>query len=431
MTDRKPRPRLRRARLERGWGLAKAAEMFTGIAWHEGYLPRDKQATPGMFSKWESGEKAPRGWRVEVLVTLYGKPASELDLLDDSETIRYDTSHALAEQGTLDGMKRRAAIVSIASAALGVTADRVIPLVRTRESGIVTPESVQLVRDGVAHVHRMDDQLGASVAVDFAAKYLHIAGEQLTARPENSLRRHLLQLKGELEQFMGWSAFDAEADALARSWYERALVDANRADDMGLSAYILGHLAIVTTYAGQPAQALVFAEAAANRARQQVPAVRSWVGTAHAETLAALGQPLEAHRILDQALADLPKVKAVDTPGFLYYYADGQAEYWHNAGATLLRLGLAEDARQAMQRAMHYTSLPPDARDWSLHDAWLGRTFAAQGEIDEATRLGTNAYRIAQKTGSARAVRRVRDLAGELPQHDPRAKEFRSLLRAS
>ncbi len=284
MTDRKPRPRLRRARLERGWGLAKAAEMFTGIAWHEGYLPRDKQATPGMFSKWESGEKAPRGWRVEVLVTLYGKPASELDLLDDSETIRYDTSHALAEQGTLDGMKRRAAIVSIASAALGVTADRVIPLVRTRESGIVTPESVQLVRDGVAHVHRMDDQLGASVAVDFAAKYLHIAGEQLTARPENSLRRHLLQLKGELEQFMGWSAFDAEADALARSWYERALVDANRADDMGLSAYILGHLAIVTTYAGQPAQALVFAEAAANRARQQVPAVRSWVGTAHAET---------------------------------------------------------------------------------------------------------------------------------------------------
>jgi tetratricopeptide (TPR) repeat protein len=74
MTDRIPRPNLRRARLRLGWSLERAADEISRRYPHLGIDVRQ-------IVRWESGEtRTPRPMNVLALSTTYGLPPEELDL---------------------------------------------------------------------------------------------------------------------------------------------------------------------------------------------------------------------------------------------------------------------------------------------------------------------------------------------------------------
>jgi hypothetical protein len=113
------------------------------------------------------------------------------------------------------------------------------------------------------------------------------------------------------------------------------------------------------------------------------------------------------------------------------YYYDG-AELEREAGSVYLHLGLAEPARRAMLQGLA-TSDPSMVRDRASCLARLGRTYALDGELEEACRLGAEALGLAAATGCDRVALQVCKLRAQLGPRpsEPIVRELDELLAAT
>jgi hypothetical protein len=190
------------------------------------------------------------------------------------------------------------------------------------------------------------------------------------------------------------------------------LVAAHEAKNDALGAYVLGYLSIIATYSREPQEGLAFAEAAQGRARDTAtPATCSWLATVEAEAWANLRVRGPTEGALERAETVLSTAQREGDPGWIYHY--DRAGLQSAAGTCYTLLGLPEAARQAIEEAIKLTR-EREVREQAVYLARLAGTHILQGEMEQTCRLSTEAITVAEETGCARAVQRVRELRREL-----------------
>ena len=108
------------------------------------------------------------------------------------------------------------------------------------------------------------------------------------SHPE-ALTRELYGIGAELACLVGWTYFDAQQFALARSYFTEAIGLARAIEDHLFMANVLSCLSLQATYEDKPADAASFVQAAlALTQRRHVPRVTALLKTREAFALASL-----------------------------------------------------------------------------------------------------------------------------------------------
>lgn len=243
-----------------------------------------------------------------------------------------------------------------------------------------------------------------------------------TARGSDAVR--LLALETRYEELAGWLAQDMGDERTAHGHTARALDASHVTGDSDLTAYILGRKAQLAVDTGHPTDALGLAAAAQRTARPgsrlEVIAV---MHQAHAH--AVLRDATQALRAYDTALALLGRVGA---DGVWGSWLD--ASYICTARArSLAALGHYEQAAEGFDTAI---AVLPAAyrRDRGVYLARAARAHAGTGNMMLAARIGLQAVGIAAETGSARIIGQLDRLDRTLvtAAHEQGVAEFREAL---
>src|SRR6266508_4372717 len=401
-----PNARLRRQRLRRGWSLQRVADELQKLCEHEG---RRVGVTASMVGKWERGFKRPSPFYQEKLCSLYNLTAEELGLVDASEQASptwFDDTGTLAD--TLESwrhdVERRAFfrhLSSFAGAAMVAPAiDALGPqepherlaqaLDRPSRVDQATMGHVETVTDQFRH---LDDRIGSRDLLGPVLGHLRFITRLLQGSQPTQVHRRLCVAAAQVAQLAGWLSF---------------------------SAYVLGCRGVVEIYGGEPETGLQYAQAALHRGASAVTATtQAWLYRVEALALAALDEADRCSAALDRDEQAIERSSADEDPPWIYHFDRSQLA--GQKGACYVRLHRPQAAREALGEAL--TTLGPEfVRDRSLHLTNLASAFAQQGEVEESCRRATQSLEIVTQTGSARELRRLRELRHELdPFDDTRA----------
>jgi hypothetical protein len=240
--------------------------------------------------------------------------------------------------------------------------------------------------------------------------------------------RELAAACGELSQLAGWVAYDSDEHGLAQRYLTQALAYARHGDDQALAAEILAAQAHQALYLARPAEAVDLsraAQAAASRHGWATLLTECQVMEAHAhaarDDASACSTALaRAERTFDRAARD-------DDPAWLSYFDEA---YLAARMAQCFRdLGDARHAVQYARRSLDMDGRYVRGRAFNL--SLLATAHAAEGEPEEATRVGRQALDLTARLNSARSVRYMRDLTRQLrPCADvPAVWEFTAEVR--
>ncbi|MEU1439657.1 DNA-binding protein [Streptomyces sp. NPDC005786] len=227
----------------------------------------------------------------------------------------------------------------------------------------------------------------------------HLA--RLTARRRNAQGLdaiELLKLETRYEELAGWLAQDIGDERTAHGHTAKALDASHITGDTDLTAYILGRKAQLAVDTGHPTDALGLAAAARRTARPgsrlEVIAV---MHQAHAH--AVLGEAAQVLRTYDTALTILARAR---DDGVWGSWLD--ESYINTARArSLAALGRYEQAAAGFDAAL--LTLPAGyRRDRGVYLARAARAHARTGNPVLAARIGMQAIAIASETGSARII---------------------------
>jgi tetratricopeptide (TPR) repeat protein/transcriptional regulator with XRE-family HTH domain len=249
-----------------------------------------------------------------------------------------------------------------------------------------------------------------------------LAHRRRTARGSDAAQ--LLALETRYEELAGWLAQDIGDDRTAHGHTARALDASHISGDTDLTAYILGRKAQLAGDTSHPADALGLATAARRTARPgsrlEVIAV---LHTAHAH--AVLGQERQALGQYDTALTLLGRA---DDDGVWGSWLT--ESYIGTARArSLAALGQYGQAAAGFDAAL--AALPGSyRRDRGVYLARAARAHAGTGDTTRAAQTGLQAVGIAAETGSARIITQLDRLDQTLAPaaRDDAVTEFRAAL---
>ncbi|WP_045876516.1 helix-turn-helix transcriptional regulator [Pseudofrankia sp. DC12] len=314
-------------RLQRGWShdevarrvsieMDRAGETYTGL-------------TANTVRRWETGERHPEPRYRKHLVTVFGKPASELGLLTPDE-LKMRPEPRTGKQGDMAADAGsgpdwdRAAVLR---ALLGTSALPLLsPLLSVTSiegeepagSAAVDPEAYAKIANGQRELY-----WSSPARLLFEASFAHthlgvtlVRGARGTRR--TALATGLVQsalLAGRL------AFFDLSQPAVAARCYEVALTASKEAGDHALAATVLGHMAFIPGFSQDPDSARNLIAAALQHCWHGVqPIVRSWLHAVSSEIEARGGAAASSRHKIDLAEASLPDQPG-DLPWFDFYDA--------------------------------------------------------------------------------------------------------------
>ncbi|CUU60624.1 Transcriptional regulator, contains XRE-family HTH domain [Parafrankia irregularis] len=295
-------------RLERGWSqdevarrvgaeMDRAGETYTGLS-------------ANTVRRWETGERRPEPRYRKHLVTLFGKPASELGLLTEEELrMRPDTSRR-REDGMASEYWDRAAVLR---AMLGAgTLPLLSPLLSATPADGATPAGSSEVAPGAyARIAQGQWELywTSPAGPLFEASYAHThLGVALVRGARGADRVALAAGLVQSALLTGRLAFfDLGQPAVASRCYEVALTASREAGDHAFAAAVLGHMAFVPGWGRDPDAARNLITAALQHCWHGVdPLVRSWLHGVSSEIEARSCAPAASRHQIDLAEASLP-----------------------------------------------------------------------------------------------------------------------------
>ncbi|MGH2350416.1 MAG: helix-turn-helix domain-containing protein [Chloroflexota bacterium] len=397
-----PNRQLTWERLEHGWshdelcGQIKVSMRDTGEA--------DTGLTGNTVRRWEAGERWPDPRFRKHLVTLLGKPASQLGLLTPDElAARPDRLEPpdplerllsmLGDQTHNGGMNRQRFLCALAAAgvlpslaALEAAAEVVGPLALAAGRGSRVDarvvESYATITTGQRELYWTAP---AETLLPSALGHTQL-GVQLLSDAEGDMRP---SLAGSLAHSALLGArlafFDLRQVALAERCFEIATKAMRESGDHALAAAVYAHLSFVPGFAGDGAAAQPLLDAAAGHARYAGgPLLRSWLHCVHSEVSARTGAPAQSVRHARQAEESLST--RGDDPEWLDFFDPARLASFLGysqlvAGRTdeavaSLHLALDQlDDRAGKQRSVVLLDL---AAAHAATDAEHGMDFAAQ-----------------------------------------------------
>ncbi|OHV45283.1 transcriptional regulator [Parafrankia soli] len=314
-------------RLQRGWSHDEVSRRIGMEMDHVGETYTGLCANT--VRRWETGERRPEPRYRKHLVTVFGKPASELGLLTPDELkMRPDIT-----MGRVDGMPSGATgdaswdRATVLRALLGAGALPLLsPLLSVASaegdpqpgSSQVDPETYTKIANGQRELY-WNSPPRPLFEASFAHTHLGVAlvrgahGTQRAALAAGLVQSALLA--GRL------AFFDLGQPAVATRCYEVALTASKEAGNHALAATVLGHMAFIPGFSQDPGSARNLLAAALQHCWHGVdPIVRSWLHCVSSEIEARSGASATSRHQIDLAEASLPDAPS-DLAWFDFYDA--------------------------------------------------------------------------------------------------------------
>ncbi len=460
MSDRQPRPNLRRARLRRGWSAETAADQIHLKAAEKGIPPELIDIDARQLVRWESGEtKTPRRLNIWLLSETYGLAPEQLDLPPVPGCLPHIQS----------------APVDRLAAALDLTVEHVVaPAQPSRQiRGRAGKRTLLHLEDdytkrrdfvnvltatalGMLDVERLAAAIGASPVADgrllgdlealgreygrmywsmspvamWLTLYSHTAVTRRiheTAPP--GLQRRAASVAGQAASLLGMLAHRLHRRLDSVMYLNLASELAAEAGDGPLRAHALVALRAAyspVTGAGvraDPGKALqLTSEAASVADRAATPLLRTWLYACRAEDHAVLAQISEVARDMEAAEAALAQASSRSGDFFDHWDSARLAGFRGNCAVLLGQPGEAIPVLESVARNTSPTLVSPYTA--VLTD--LAAAYGQRGEVERACAILGDVLTTASRAGRperAGRVQRTRNahLAGWADSHAVRA----------
>jgi DNA-binding XRE family transcriptional regulator/tetratricopeptide (TPR) repeat protein len=269
------------------------------------------------------------------------------------------------------------------------------------------------------HCKRQEDALGSRMVLDTIFAQRHLIHGLLADCPERH-RPRLLSVYSDMSTSIGYYFFDLNDLASARYYCDQARVAAHDAGNIELGIYALCEMSYFASWQGK-APAGIDLAASAESLLNQTDDPLMQVGVAQrAATAYATDRQYKACMVkLEKAHDSLVSAGQVSVESPLYFYNEGYLI--SHRSECLLRLGNPQDAAASASAGLRLydKSFVDGYTVCTLH---LGNARLQAGEIDEATRIISDAASLAAQTHSARLVQELRITRGRMqPWEDTQA----------
>ncbi|MBP2703168.1 helix-turn-helix transcriptional regulator [Microbispora sp. RL4-1S] len=405
-------------RLQRGWSYEELCERVRGqmVACEE----TDTGLTANTVRRWETGERRPDPRYRKHLVTVFGKPASELGLLTSEELAMRPVSEVVDEirrllsmiAGNVDGIDRSTFLRGLLG--VGVLA----PLLGDGGEAVpddghraVDAESAGAFADVVDRQAALYWTAPAREVYQSSVAHTGLGMRLLRTAPQGAARLTLAEAAARSALLSGRIAFfDLDDAPTAERLFRLALTATRECGDHALAAAVLAHASFVPGFAGDRASALALMDAAFAHAWHGVgPLTRAWLHCVASEISARCGEPKECMRHIDRAdrMADGPG----DDPHWLDFFERARLDGF--AGFSALTAGHHEEAARRLGSALGDLG-PNGGKQRSVLLADLAAAHAPADPERAADHLG-RAVDALEETWYEVGYDRVRSLLGALP----------------
>jgi transcriptional regulator with XRE-family HTH domain len=412
-------------RLAHDWSQEEVARLWS-IRW-----PNESRTgwTISMWERWPDGGRQPSLETLGQLALLYRADVaalicdmhkySQLDENDGSRTVTqvtYEPPPPNLQQEDDDMDRRRLITTATAAGAVAAVNALGIPTPAAAELRPVSRGQAQMIRDAITQIEADDAVLGGAAVVDTATE-LHdrvdgwLANRTYTPNAAEELR----SLLGELLQWRGWLAYDANDIATARTLTEKTIVHARMTEDGPLEAQAMNTLVQVNRRQDRKVAALDAAEAGSRAARGwATPRVDALFHFRAAQAYARLGEEAPFAREVAAGRRQLDRGPSDSDPLFSLFLNEQEAA--HMEGVCLLELG---KTGRAVERFRLAAASPVDGRprNDANYTAWLAHAASANHDIEEASIAGSKALDLLAGVDSPRTMRLLTQLRTTVEPH--------------
>ena len=226
------------------------------------------------------------------------------------------------------------------------------------------------------------------------------------------------------------SFFDLGRPSQAEPYYRDALEAAHEAKNQPLRAVVLGNQSFLPRSRGDFATAMQLLDQA-KRLVPDDPVIGSWVRALEAMTKAWAQEPTGSLVALEAAEGVLDEATPGAAPAWFDYYDRSRLAGFK--GQVHIRLAQPETAHAVLEEAIGALS-PDAAKQLACYLADQATVYVAEGEVDQACRLGIQALQLLGEVEYETGVQRVRELRTKLqrwPHHPAVADLTEQLLLVS
>lgn len=294
-----------------------------------------------------------------------------------------------------------------------------------RRVGSADVERVRCVRrrlKAVDHTH------GGGAAFPMAVTYLRgQVAPLLGGRYSAATGRQLFGVIAGLTLDVGWMAYDAGDQPLARAYLAQALRLAHASGDRLLGGRVLAALSHQALHVGQVSLAIDCARAArTGTERVAPPRAVAMLAAMEAMALAAAREATACARALQDAEAALEQASPDDQPDRLDFDTGG---LWGHAARAYRYLRRGRDCARLAEQAVAACQ-PDHGRTRAQRHAILAAGQVQTGELESAAATGLRVVRQAWSLHSRHVDEEITGLARVIKRRDPRGgREFLSEAR--
>jgi tetratricopeptide (TPR) repeat protein/transcriptional regulator with XRE-family HTH domain len=378
------------------------------------------------ISRLESGGNLAYDTRVlRIVQRLLGIPPHLLGLCDDTVPVLHDDAARLFAQiapgevvirgRAADGRRvpvavdrhslRTACSTSIFG---GLSADSFDAVHGNRS---ISPEVVRRLRVVRRLLNESDNWLGSADLLAPTREMYEVA-DRMRHAATGDLRRELLTVAALYAEFCGWLHQETGDVREAVAWTERALEQAQAAEDWNLVAYAYLRMSQFAEIDGDGDRVIGLARAA-QRERDLSVQVRSLALMQEARGHAVARDRERCLKMFDETEAAMAGIDGTWSDEYrLGYWLNEQGATWRVAtqrAECLLEMGdprsaisIYESAREGLNRQCLW--------ERGLHTAKLARAYAATGELDHAASLGHEALETVRNAGCVIVANELRKL---------------------
>ena len=288
---------------------------------------------------------------------------------------------------------------------------------------------VRYLQSSMEKLQTQDQILGGGALVRDGLRAYHRARRMLDESDYNeAIGRQLMSTTGELAVCVGWLAYDADDQSLARELYSEARLLADQSGDDGLAMHAMQvmslqsvHLAQKGILPGGARDAVRLGERAAELARHDPsPQLHALLAAREATAHAAIGDNRGFTVAISRAWREVDRGFTDDVPVWLRFVNSSEIATAEARG----RLYLGDPAAAA---ALYRRSLdaPLSPRNSAVYRAELARALAANGDVTGAMTEG-RVVLTALSTGAVTSPRTFAKLhpVRQAAAHDRRGEDF-------
>jgi hypothetical protein len=292
----------------------------------------------------------------------------------------------------------------------------------------IEPDVAAPLRRVLAEYAAIDNLVGPGRLLPLLPAQLALL-EDLLRRVDGDARLELLDVAARGAEFLGWLYQDAGDPGAAAVWSGRALDYALQLGDPRLVSYVLMRKSNIASDAQDGGTALDLARAALRDWDRLTPRLRAVALRQEAHAHALRRDALACARALDRAMTWVMDGRSGGPEFDLTAYCT-PAYVGMEAAASWIQLGRPKQAIATFEQRL--TVWPPGyKRDLGLCLARLAVAHAAARDLERAQAVGQQAAAVVRETRSARSVRELARLDGEVARWGtvPEMAELRRTLR--